>query len=358
MFEDFLALVKQEIDGAQPEHVHNCRSQIKTFLVGRRTTAESLEPHIYRARLLEAIRDKKPDEVLTLIARGNEENAKKLRTLNADCVTFAQRQQQRRDLICEEDCLGCSIKKILRRIPDCIKNCCCGCCSQCCTDDQQQPTEDQIEEEKQWIEILSNPLYISLEWLWRTSSKSDREVSREGRDSIGPTTDSSTSTVNRGSDEYQMGGIQQNENSLHPSDEGNENEDENQDVIATALRDSHLLQMIAGNDLHQHKGEYKKRANEVEEFAVAVVEGSTRKQLIDIMDTKGDGCLKQDESWNFSQSLSLLKIAADEKRKKVGEFLFVTAPCGKVWYLLMKVKYCIPQMEQLKAETISCIKHE
>ena len=141
------------------------------------------------------------------------------------------------------------------------------------------------------------------------------------RGSHQPTTVASTSAINIGSDEYETGGIQQNENSSHPSDEGNENEDENQDVIASALRDSHLLEMIAGNDLHQHKDEYEKRANEVEEFAVAVVEGSTRKQLIDIMDTKGDGCLKQDESWNFSQSLSLLKIAADEKRKKVGEFL-------------------------------------
>ena len=152
---------------------------------------------------------------------------------------------------------------------------------------KQQPTEEQIEEEKQWIEILSNPLYISLEWLRRIDSKSGRK------------------------------------------DEGKANEDENQDVIASALRDSHLLEMIAGNDLHQHKDEYEKRANEVEEFAVAIVEGSTREQLIDIMDTKGDGCLKQQKPWNFSQSLSLLKIAADEERKKVGEFLFVSASCGK-----------------------------
>ena len=294
----FLALVKEEIDKAEPTDAHNCSSQIKDFLAKRRTTAESPESHIYRAQLLEAIRKENPDEVLALIARGN---ATKLRTLNADCKTVALRQKQRRDLICEEDCLSCSMKKILERILACIKNCFCkerycwGCCSQCCTDDQQ-PKEDQIEAEKQWIEILSNPLYISLEWLCRSYSNSGRE------------------------------------------DEANENEDENQDVIASALRDSHLLEMIAGNDLHQHKDEYEKRANEVEEFAVAVVEGSTSDQLIEIMDTKGDGCLKIGKPWNFSQSLSFVKIAADEKRKKVGEFLFVTAPCSKVFkHLLMKV---------------------
>ncbi|XP_074637768.1 short transient receptor potential channel 5-like isoform X2 [Acropora palmata] len=325
-FEKFLALVKEEIDGAEPEDVR----KIRAFLAARRGTAESPESRIYRAQLLEAIKNKKPDEVLTLIARGNGENAKKLRTLNADCVAFAQRQKQRRDHICEEDCLVCSIKKILKRILACIKNCCWGCCSQCSTDDQQ-PTEDQIEEEKQWIEILSNPLYISLEWLCRIYSESGREVSREGGESIEPTRDASTS-VNRGSDEYEIRRIQQNENALHPSDEGNENDDENQDVIATALRDSHLLEMIAGNDLHQHKDEYEKRANEVEEFAVAVVEGSTREQLIDIMDTKGDGCLKQQKPWNFSQSLSLLKIAADEKRKK----FVASAKCESI---LNKVVY-------------------
>ncbi|XP_074629600.1 short transient receptor potential channel 4-like [Acropora palmata] len=93
-----------------------------------------------------------------------------------------------------------------------------------------------------------------------------------------------------------------------------EKENENQDVIATALRDSHLLEMIAGND--QHKHEYQLRANQIEEFAIAVVGGSTRDQLLDIMDKRGNGCLKQKAPKKFSQSLSLLKIAAVEERKK------------------------------------------
>ena len=76
------------------------------------------------------------------LVRGNKENAKTLRQ--------KLRQKQRRDLICEEDCLGCSMKRILA----CVKNCFCkarhlwGCCSQCCTDDKQPTAEDQIEKEK------------------------------------------------------------------------------------------------------------------------------------------------------------------------------------------------------------------
>ena len=305
MFEVFLAAVQIEIDEAEPEGVHYCPLQVART----GTTDASLESQEYRTQLLKAIRKKNADEVLALIVRGNKENAKTLRTLNAEFETVALRQKRRRDHICQEDCLFSCIKKILKRICACRNNSFCkvvrycwGRCMQWCKD-EQQPTEEQMEEEKQWIEILSNPLYISLEWFCRIYSKSSRKESTEGRRS---TTEASISVVI----------------------EGEENDDENQDVIATALRDSHLLEMIAGNDLHRHKDEYKKRANEVEKFAVAIVEGSTREQLIEVMDTKGDGCLKKEKSWNFSQSLSLLKIAADEKRKKVGGFLFVKAPCG------------------------------
>ena len=294
MFEEFVEAFKKETDGPETEDVDHLQA------VPTGITDESPEGE-YRTKLLEAIRKKNPDEVWELV-RDNKENAKTLRTLNDECKAVALSQKQRRDLICEEDCLGCSIKKILKGILACINNCFCkaacycwSLCKQCCKD-EQQPTKDHIEQEKQWIEILSNPLYISLEWLRRIDSNSGRK------------------------------------------DEGKANEDENQDVIASALRDSHLLEMIAGNDLHQHKDEYEKRANEVEEFAVAVVEGSTREQLIDVMDTKGDGCLKQQKPWNFSQSLSLLKIAADEERKKVGEFLFVSASCGKSLSIILLMK--------------------
>ena len=330
MFEQFVEAIKRETGEAEPEDVHNSPLEA----VRTETTDASLESQEYRKQLLEAISEKNPDKVLTLIMNGNKENAKTLRTLNDECRAVSLRQKQR----------SCCIKNICNTVSACIKNIFCkqrycwSPCKQCCKD-EQQPTEDQIEEERQWIEILSNPLYISLEWLYRIYSKSSRKESTEGRCSIKPTTEAFTVVVIEPSDEDENGKNQDGDAhalkplpdvkvSNCPKDEGRANEDENLDVIASALRDSHLLEMIAGNDLHQHKDEYEKRANEVEEFAVAVVEGSTREQLIDVMDTKGDGCLRQQNPWNFSQSLSLLKIAADEERKKVGEFLFVTAPCS------------------------------
>jgi len=38
-----------------------------------------------------------------------------------------------------------------------------------CNEDELKDTATEMrsEEERRWIEILSNPLYISLEWLWR-----------------------------------------------------------------------------------------------------------------------------------------------------------------------------------------------
>ena len=250
----------------------------------------------HREQLLESLRKKNPHEVLAVIVREKEENAKTLRTLNNECSAVAQRQEQRRHLIREEDCLCCSIKKIPKRILACIKNCCWGWCSQCCTD-YQQPTEDQIEEENQWIEILSNPLYISLEWLWRTYSKAGKIESTFVENGINPQEGLIT--------EYTCAKYAEKEK-----------ENENQDVIATALCNSHLLEMIGGDD--QYKDEYQRRANQIEEFAIAVVGGSTRDQLLDIMDKNGNGCLKQKAPKKFSQSLSLLKIAAVEERKKVG----------------------------------------
>ena len=302
MFPAFLARVTMENDDQRL--IEDTLAEI-----GNGEASPESDERSHREQLLEAIRKENPEEVLAVIVRGDEKHAKTLRTINDRCRAVAQRQEHRRHLIYEEDCLGCSIKKIPKRILACIKNCfckalCCwGCCSQCCTDEQQL-TEDQIEEEKQWIEILSNPLYISLEWLWRIYSKSNGIESRSEENGNNP----------------QEFLIEQNEAFTCAKHAEKEKENENQDVIATALRDSHLLEVIARKDLHQHKDEYQRRANQIEEFAIAVVGGSTRDQLLDIMDTKGEGCLKKQKPKKFSQSLSLLKIAVDMERKTVGVF--------------------------------------
>ena len=295
MFQRFVRRVKEDVDSSLL--IAETSEEI-----GQASPESGRKSH--REQLLEALRKENPHEVLAVIVRRNEENAKTLRTLNYECRAVALRQEQRRHLIREEDCLGCSIKKIPKKILACIKKCCWGCCSQCCTD-HQQPTEDQIEEEfeKQWIEILSNPLYISLEWLWRIYSKPGIIVS---------------TLEENGNNPQELLIIEQRAAFTCAEYAEKEKENENQDVIATALRDSHLLEMIAGND--QHKDEYQRRANQIEEFAIAVVGGSTRDQLLDIMDRRGNGCLKQKAPKKFSQSLGLLKIAAVEERKKVCVF--------------------------------------
>ena len=297
MFQRFVRRVKEDVDPSL------LIAETSEEILLEQASPES-DRKSHREQLLEALRKENPHEVLAVIVRRNEENAKTLRTLNYECRAVALRQEQRRHLIREEDCLGCSIKKIPKKILACIKKCCWGCCSQCCTD-HQQPTEDQIEEEfeKQWIEILSNPLYISLEWLWRIYSKPGIIVS---------------TLEENGNNPQELLIIEQRAAFTCAEYAEKEKENENQDVIATALRDSHLLEMIAGND--QHKDEYQRRANQIEEFAIAVVGGSTRDQLLDIMDRRGNGCLKQKAPKKFSQSLSLLKIAAVEERKKVCVF--------------------------------------
>ena len=289
MFQRFVRRVKEDVDP---------RSLIRETSAEIGQASPEADKKSHREQLLEALRKENPHEVLAVIVRGNEEKAKTLRTLNDECKAVAQRQKR------EEDCLSCSIKKIPKRILACIKKCCWGCYSQCCTD-YQQPMEDQIEEEKHWIEILSNPLYISLEWLWRIHSKSGTVV---------------TTLEGNGNMPQEVLIMEQREafTCAKYAEEEKEKENENQDVVATALRDSHLLEMIAGND--QHKDEYQRRANQIEEFAIAVVGGSTRDQLIDIMDRRGNGCLKQKAPKKFSQSLGLLKIAAVEERKKVCVF--------------------------------------
>ena len=100
-------------------------------------------------------------------------------------------------------------------------------------------------------------------------------------------------------------------------DEGKGKESKLEDVIEAALHDSHLLEKIALYEHHYSRDEYTRRAEQYENFAADVVEGSNLKQLHEIMDIQGTGCLLQGKPKDFSLSLSLLKIAADNERKRV-----------------------------------------
>lgn len=171
---------------------------------------------------------------------------------------------------------------------------CCGCCKVSCADKQQNQqqresveqqnnkhqnsSKDNDEEKRKWIKILSNPLFISVEWLWRTK---DRKKESKGN---------------------KMESINNNE-----------------DVIEVALDNACLLKKIASYEHHYSQDEYKRASEAFEKFAVDVIEGNTSSERYadQIMDIKGNGCLLTGVPKNFMQSLSLLKIAANKGRKKV-----------------------------------------
>lgn len=140
------------------------------------------------------------------------------------------------------------------------------------SDDEGQETEAGGENvhEKAWINILTNPLYMCLEWLHKTSSA--------------------------------------------------ENETETVDIIKAALENACLLEKIAANESDYDRYEYRQRAMECEKFAIDIVEQirtSDSGKLYKIMDIKGDGPLLNGNHENFAESLSLLKMAADTQRKMV-----------------------------------------
>ncbi|XP_068695743.1 short transient receptor potential channel 4-like [Montipora foliosa] len=298
MFHEFLEAVSEDVKGERD------KNKVKEFFSRHKSGKASVvndcqeKRKDIRTQLVEALDNEDFDEVTKLFVEDNGENAKTLKTLNDNAKAIAQRERKRTACLCHcvQGC-DCSKQEIKAFLWKCCKtnNACNFSC--CCQNEQQdrencnrgnsmqlhsgecseeQPKENFNEDEREWIKILSNPLYISLEWFRRISTKAPSG-----------------------------------------NEAGKRKENEEEDVIVAALRDSHLLQTIAGNDIHQHKKEYQKRAEIIEEFAKAVVEESMCElELHDIMDTQGEGCLKQGKPENFIQSLSVLKIATDLERMK------------------------------------------
>ena len=294
----------------------------------------------HRKKLLKALEKKDAGEVWKLIAEGKEEDVKRLENLNKVCKSVADYERLKEAGLFKFLVWKCG-KKIQKR----------GCCGQClertATDgepttadeqpadssnehqqtgfknedveqerikiissqclegaagdgeriaedeqetnssmDEQQQTVFENIDEQEWITILSDPLYIGLEWLWRTNPNSE-----------------TTFTC------------------LNSTDGRVKKESNLEDVIEAALRNAHLLEKIALYEHHYSRDEYTRRAEKYENFAADVVEESTDlKQLHTIMDVEGTGCLLNSKPDDFNQSLSLLKIAADKKRKKVSVF--------------------------------------
>ena len=211
----------------------------------------------------------------------NETNSKK--TLE-DIIKFPERKNSDEDgchFKCSWDC-----KKIGQTIM-------CAICDMFnCNEDELKDTATEMpsEEDRRWIEVFSNPLYISLEWLWRKNPNSH----------------------------YKTEGLLRRKESKFA------------DIIEAALDDAYLLEKFASHEHVYSRDEYKRRAEEFETFAADIVQQvgtSDLNQLHEILDIEGDGPLgkkkkeeveEETKTKDFNQSLGLLKLAADKRRKRVG----------------------------------------
>ena len=253
------------------------KDEVDVFLLRLTGTAKGANKCGYSAQndhskqLADALDENNVVEVWKLVAKFNENDCETLENLTEACKTVAEKENKKD---------GCDFKSSLdcKELWKTLKSSICWI-FQCDEDDIEEETEMRIEKEQKWVKILSNPLYISLEWLWRNNPKSECKES----------------------------GIRRKSKFA--------------DIIEASLDDAYLLEKIASYDKHYSRDEYKHRAMVYEKFAADIVEqieASDLKQLHEIMDIKGTGSLLKKKSYNFYQSLSLLKMAADKKRKWVG----------------------------------------
>ena len=229
------------------------KEEVHNFLPPRIRTAENdRDSRSEPSKKLEvALAQRDVVEVWKCIAEINETGNK---TLDHFCTAIAERENNNEN--------GCHFK-----------------CSWDCKHLEETTTEMRSEEERRWIEILSNPLYISLEWLWRNNPNSQYEKGSRRKES------------------------------------------KSADIIEAALDDAYLLEKIASYEHYYSRDEYKHRTKDYETFAADIVEQvntSDLTKLHEIMDIKGNGSLLKKTPANFNQSLSLLKLAADKQRKRVG----------------------------------------
>ena len=264
------------------KEVKNVLSQLKSANATVAETNENGKQDVgdktsYRQKLLKALAEKNIGVVWSLIAEGREEEIKTLETLNSICKTVAEHERLK-----EAHLFRCMLGKLESQIR-CNGPCGCGRGGRERRGENYQ-TKPEREEEQQWINILSDPLYICLNWLWRNN----------------PNGGSATSSNQQGT--------------------------KREDVIEGALHDANLLEKIALYEHHYSRDEYTRRAEAYEKFAIDVVEGSTWNQLLEIMDDQGTGCLLTEKPGDFNQSLSLLKTAADKERKLVCIALLLICP--------------------------------
>lgn len=153
------------------------------------------------------------------------------------------------------------------------------------------------EEDRLNLDIQSNPLCLSLEWLWRSNPKSPQHEESE-----------------KGS------------------------------IIEAALDNAFLLEKMASYKNHFSHDKYMDRAEKCEKFAIDIVEQVNDDKELEllhkVMDIDGEGALVNKESNDFIPSLSLLKMAADKERKMVSgrSISLINKGVNKVvWYYQLLV---------------------
>ena len=229
--------------------------------------------------------DKLVDKLLEALAKNDASEVWKL--LENNHTTYhalaENSEEKNKDYKCKCDCTDpCSMWNTA--IKKCNEFCSkiCEFCNKyiCCKKDTPQRTVDigepiNNERYRKRIKLLSNPLFISVEWLWRTKSNNRCEDCQGNR---------------------------------------------SKDVIEGSLHHAYLLEKLSSYEHHYSREEYMKSVEAYETFAAGVLEESTLPELYEIMDIKGNGCLLQEvpqQHRKFIQSLSLLKFAANKGRKKV-----------------------------------------
>ena len=228
----------------------------------------------HKRQLLDAIENEDAGTVWKLIAKAKHSDVKTIESLNETCESVAEHERLK-----EKGLIKNLWGKLKRKIKCTGGRDASGCK---CRENRPVQTEFQHEEEQQWIRILSDPLYIGLEWLWRNNPNAASTTPQQTK----------------------------------------RKESKLEDVIEAALDDAYLLEKIALYEHHYSRDKYTRRALECEKFAAGVVEGSNLAQLHEIMDIEGNGCLLQKKPNDFNQSLSLLKLAANKERKTVCHFSF------------------------------------
>ena len=128
-------------------------------------------------KLLKALERKDAGDVWKLIDERKENDVKTLENLNPVCQFVADNERLKEKGLLERLKSFCTWSKLRSQL-----NCTCVCKSRSnCRENEQPPPEIQNQEEQEWIKILTDPLYISLEWLWRNNPNSETAASaRDG----------------------------------------------------------------------------------------------------------------------------------------------------------------------------------